>query len=76
MKKNCVDLSANDILLCEVDFEMKALRIVMCDLIILINDCIKYNIDYDIFKSSYLDYQDILNDFKKLRKDLEVDKNV
>ena len=74
MKKSYKNLSSNDIQICEIDFEMKSLKIVMLDLLILINDCIKYNIDYEVFKCSYLKYQNIFNDYEKMKKGLESDK--
>ena len=71
MKKNYKNLSANDITLYEIEFEMKSLKFIMCDLLVLINDCIKYNIEYESYKSSYLEFQNILDNFEVVKKKLE-----
>lgn len=53
--------------------ELKCLHIVLCDLLLLIEHCIKYNIQYDEFKKLYLDLDSRYDEIDKKIKDLESD---
>lgn len=53
--------------------ELKCLHIVLCDLLLLIEHCIKYNIQYDEFKKLYLDLDNRYDVIYKKIKDLESD---
>lgn len=55
----------------EMKQELKCLHIILCDLMILILHCIKYNIDYDEFKKLYVDLEKRYNEIDKKIKDLE-----
>ena len=54
--------------------ELKTLHIILCDLILLIEHCIKYNFEYDEFKKLYLDLDNRYDEIDKKIKDLESDK--
>ena len=66
MKKNYFELK-------EKKQELKCLYIIICDLILLIEHCIKYNIEYDDFKKLYLDLEKRYDEIDKTIKDLESD---
>ena len=51
--------------------ELKCLYIILCDLILLIEHCIKYNFEYDEFKKLYLDLEKRYDEIDKKIKDLE-----
>ena len=51
--------------------ELKCLHIILCDLMILILHCIKYNIDYDEFKKLYLELEKRYDEIDKKIKELE-----
>ena len=51
--------------------ELKCLHIILCDLMILILHCIKYNIDYDEFKKLYVDLEKRYDEIDKKIKELE-----
>ena len=54
--------------------ELKCLHIILCDLLLLIEHCIKYNFEYDEFKKLYLDLDNRYDEIDKKIKDLESDK--
>ena len=66
MKENYFELK-------EKKQELKCLHIILCDLILLIEHCIKYNIEYDEFKKLYLDLEKRYDEINKTIKDLESD---
>lgn len=53
--------------------ELKCLHIVLCDLLLLIEHCIKYNFEYDEFKKLYLDLDNRYYEIDKKIKELESD---
>ena len=53
--------------------ELKCLHIILCDLLLLIEHCIKYNFEYDEFKKLYLDLDNRYYEIDKKIKDLESD---
>lgn len=53
--------------------ELKCLHIILCDLLLLIEHCIKYSIEYDKFKKLYLDLEKKYDEIDKKIKDLESD---
>ena len=53
--------------------ENKEYRIILCDLLLLIEHCIKYNFDYDDFKNIYLELEKSIDENDKIIKDLESD---
>ena len=55
----------------EMKQELKCLHIILCDLMILILHCIKYNIDYDDFKKLYHDLEKRYDEIDKKIKELE-----
>ena len=67
MKKNYFDLK-------EKKHQFKYLYIILCDLNLLIEHCIKYNIEYDEFKKLYIDldkkYDEIVKTIKELESDI------
>ena len=54
--------------------ELKCLHIILCDLLLLIEHCIKYNFEYDDFKKLYLYLEKSYDEIDKKIKDLESDK--
>lgn len=67
MKKNYFELK-------EKKQQFKYLYIILCDLNLLIEHCIKYNIEYDDFKKLYIDldkkYDEIVKTIKELESDI------
>lgn len=67
MKKNYFELK-------EKKQKMKCFYVILYDLNLLIEHCIKYNIDYDEFKKLYFDlekrYDEIIKDIKDLECDI------
>ena len=53
--------------------ENKEYRIILCDLLLLIEHCIKYNICYCDFKNIYLEIEKTIDENEKIIKDLESD---
>ena len=53
--------------------ENKEYRIILCDLLLLIDHCISYNFDYDDFKNVYLDIEKTIDENEKIITDLESD---
>ena len=51
--------------------ELKTLHIILCDLILLIEHCIKYNFEYDDFKKLYLYLEKSYDEIDKKIKELE-----
>ena len=66
MKKNYFELK-------EKKQELKCYYIILCDLNLLIEHCIKYNIQYDEFKKFYFDLEKRYDDIVKVIKELESD---
>lgn len=66
MKKNYFELK-------EKKQKMKTLYIILYDLNLLIEHCIKYNIDYDEFKKLYFDLEKRYDENVKCIKELESD---
>lgn len=56
--------------------EIKTYKIILCDLLILINHCITYHVDFENFKKVYLDIEKRIDDREKLIKKLESEDNV
>ena len=67
MKKNYFELK-------EKKQQFKYLYIILCDLNLLIEHCIKYNIEYDDLKKLYIDldkkYDEIVKTIKELESDI------
>ena len=64
MNKNYFELK-------EMKQELKCLHIILCDLMILILHCIKYNFEYDDFQKLYLDLEKRYYEIDKKIKELE-----
>ena len=56
--------------------EIKTYKIILFDLLVLINDCIRYHVDYGNLKSLYLDIEKRIDEREKIVKKLESDENV
>lgn len=69
MKKNYFEIK-------EKKEEIKTYKIILCDLLILINHCIKYHVDYENFKNVYLDIDKRILEREETIKKLEADDNV
>ena len=69
MKKNYFEIK-------EKKSEIKTYKIILCDLLILINDCIRYHVDYENLKALYLDIEKRIDEREKLIKELESEDNV
>ena len=69
MKKNYFELK-------EKKQKLKCFYIILCDLNLLIEHCIKYNIDYDEFKKLYFDLEKRYDEIVKIIKELESEENV
>lgn len=67
MKKNYFELK-------EKKQELRCVYVILCDLNLLIEHCIKYNIEYDQFKKLYFDlekrYDEIVKTIKELERDI------
>lgn len=67
MKKNYFELK-------EKKQQLKCYYIILCDLNLLIEHCIKYNIEYDQFKKLYFylenRYDEIVKNIKELESDI------
>lgn len=66
MKKNYFELK-------EKKQKMKCLYIILCDLNLLIEHCIKYNIEYYEFKKLYFDLEKKYDEIGKATEELESD---
>ena len=66
MKKNYFELK-------EKKQELRCLYVILCDLNLLIEHCIKYNFDYDDFKKLYFDLEKRYDETVKTIKELESD---
>ena len=53
--------------------ENKIYRVLLCDLLLFIDHCIRYNYKYDEFKHVYLELEKKIEDNDKIIKDLESD---
>ena len=53
--------------------EIKTYKIILCDLLILINDCIRYHFEYENLKNLYLDIEKRIDEREKIVKELESD---
>lgn len=69
MKKNYFKIKEKTLLL-------KEYNVLISDLILLINHCIKYGFGYDIYYSRYLYYKSLSDNVKNEIKKLESDDNV
>ena len=56
--------------------EIKTYKIILSDLLVLINHCIIYHVDFDNFKNVYFDIEKRIEEREKLIKNLESDDNV
>lgn len=69
MKKNYFELK-------EKKQELKCFYILLCDLNLLIEHCIKFNIQFDDFKKLYYDLEKRYDEIFKTIKELESEDNV
>lgn len=69
MKKNYFEIK-------EKKEEIKTYKIILCDLLILINHCILHHVDYENFKNVYLDIDKRILEREESIKKLEADDNV
>lgn len=69
MKKNYFEIK-------EKKEEIKTYKIILCDLLILINHCIKYRVDYENLKKIYLDIENRIDERENVIKKLESEDNV
>ena len=56
--------------------EIKSYKIILCDLLVLINHCIIYHIDCENFKKTFLDIDKRIVESEKIVKKLESEDNV
>ncbi|MDY5930305.1 MAG: hypothetical protein SPJ27_09815 [Candidatus Onthovivens sp.] len=66
MKKNYFELK-------EKRQQLKCYYIILCDLNLLIEHCIKYNVEYDQFKNLYFCLEKRYDEIVKTIKELECD---
>ena len=66
MKKNYFEIK-------EKKQQLKCYYIILCDLNLLIEHCIKYNIEYDEFKKLYFDLEKRYDEIVKIINELECD---
>lgn len=69
MKKNYFEIK-------EKKSEIKTYKIILCDLLVLINHCIRYHVDYENFKKVYLDIEKRIDEREEIVKKLESEDNV
>lgn len=69
MNKNYFEIKA-------IKSEIKTYKIILCDLLVLINDCIRYCAEYENFKKLYLDIEKRIDEREEIVKKLEADNNV
>lgn len=69
MKKNYFEIK-------EKKEEIKVYKIILCDLLIIINHCISHHLDYEKFKNYYLDIDTLILESEEAIKKLEADDNV
>lgn len=69
MKKNYFEIK-------EKKEEIKTYKIILCDLLILINHCINHHVDYENFKNVYLDIEKRISEREDAIKKLESEDNV
>lgn len=69
MRKNYFEIK-------EINEEIRVYKIIKFDLLILINHCIQYHVEYENFKKVFLDLEKKIDEKEVIVKNLVGDKNV